>query len=126
LTTERIGIPDSDLLSRQVAPAALNRKSVGALLELGLGISAWKSNGVDRWTVRGNPSSGNLHPLEANVVMPATDLGPAGLYHSEALGLGLELPCAFELASLSNTSSSRSTSFWLRTRSIILTLPRGP
>jgi hypothetical protein len=38
--------------------------SVGALLELSFGLSAWKSWGPNRWALRCNPSSGNLHPVE--------------------------------------------------------------
>ncbi|OMG56693.1 hypothetical protein BJN45_03525 [Azonexus hydrophilus] len=39
--------------------------SLGALFELSFAISAWKSWGPSRWALRCNPSSGNLHPVEA-------------------------------------------------------------
>jgi SagB-type dehydrogenase family enzyme len=96
LTAGQVRMPYSALLAGRAPPANLNGPSIGALLELGLGISAWKSNGVDRWAVRCNPSSGNLHPVEAYLTLPRTELGPAGLYHYEALGHGLELRCAFD------------------------------
>ena len=35
------------------------------LLELSLGLAAWKRYGTNRWALRCNPSSGNLHPTEA-------------------------------------------------------------
>ncbi|GAB0055941.1 hypothetical protein SIID45300_00240 [Candidatus Magnetaquicoccaceae bacterium FCR-1] len=68
-----------------VAPVHL--ASVAALLELSLGLSAWKVHGETRWALRCNPSSGNLHPTEGYVILP--DLPPegssprieAGVYH---------------------------------------------
>jgi hypothetical protein len=45
--------------------------SIGAFLELSLGLSAWKSIPEgNRWALRINPSSGNLHPTEAHLVLP--------------------------------------------------------
>jgi SagB-type dehydrogenase family enzyme len=58
-----------------VAPAPLSLASLGALLQLSLGLSAWKEQGPDRWALRCAPSSGNLHPTEAYVLA----LGVAGL-----------------------------------------------
>lgn len=43
---------------------ALTPETLGAFFEHALGITAWKSRGPDRWAVRVNPSSGNLHPVE--------------------------------------------------------------
>ena len=45
----------------------LNADSVAKLLQLSLGISAWKSFGSNRWALRCNPSSGNLHPTEGDL-----------------------------------------------------------
>lgn len=42
--------------------------SLGALLQLAFGLTAWKTLGPDRWALRANPSSGNLHPVEAWVI----------------------------------------------------------
>jgi SagB-type dehydrogenase family enzyme len=64
-----------------VGPAALTRESVGELLELSFGLSAWKEYGPDRWALRCNPSSGNLHPTEAYILsrnLPGID---DGLHH---------------------------------------------
>ncbi|MEK7233142.1 MAG: SagB/ThcOx family dehydrogenase [Elusimicrobiota bacterium] len=36
-----------------------------------LSLSAWKEYGQNRWSLRVNPSSGNLHPTEGYVVAPA-------------------------------------------------------
>jgi SagB-type dehydrogenase family enzyme len=62
-------------------PLAPSLASVGALLRLSLGITAWKSFGPDRWAVRANPSSGNLHPVEAYVIQRGVPGLAAGVYH---------------------------------------------
>ena len=49
-------------------PARPDLNSLGALLELSFGLSAWKTWGPSRWALRCNPSSGNLHPVEAYVL----------------------------------------------------------
>ncbi|MEW5837252.1 MAG: nitroreductase family protein [Pseudomonadota bacterium] len=62
---------------------SLSAPNLGLWLELAFGLSAWKSNGVERWALRNNPSSGNLHPTEAYLLLwrsVADDL-PPGLYH---------------------------------------------
>ncbi|MEY4417496.1 MAG: hypothetical protein RIQ53_4789 [Pseudomonadota bacterium] len=67
-----------------VAPQAPDAAALGQWLGLSLGLAAWKQAGPDRWAVRCNPSSGNLHPTEAWLwlrgLAPATGL-PDGLYH---------------------------------------------
>lgn len=45
-------------------------KSIAGLLELSLGLSAWKSLHGSSWPLRMNPSSGNLHPTEAHLILP--------------------------------------------------------
>ena len=35
-----------------------------------MGLSAWKAVSGSRWSLRMNPSSGNLHPTEAHLVLP--------------------------------------------------------
>lgn len=60
-----------------------DRDSLGALLELALGISAWKSWGPSRWALRCNPSSGNLHPVEAYVLAAHLPGVADGLHHYE-------------------------------------------
>ncbi len=51
-------------------PAGLCLETIGLFLELGLGLSAWKQYGETRWSLRTNPSSGNLHPTEGYVLLP--------------------------------------------------------
>jgi SagB-type dehydrogenase family enzyme len=68
-------------LSEPPEPATPSLASLGALLHLSFGITAWKTFGPDRWAVRANPSSGNLHPVEAYVVVQHfAGLAP-GVYH---------------------------------------------
>jgi SagB-type dehydrogenase family enzyme len=60
-------------------------------------LSAWKAFSQSRWSLRVNPSSGNLHPTEAYVVAGAlTGLGdrPA-VYHYVSESHGLERRVAF-------------------------------
>jgi SagB-type dehydrogenase family enzyme len=65
----------------RVPPTPLDRVSLGAFLELALGLTAWKEHGGARWALRANPSSGNLHPTEGYVLVATTPGLPAGLYH---------------------------------------------
>jgi SagB-type dehydrogenase family enzyme len=65
----------------RIQAQTLNLNTLGLFLELALGLSAWKQYGPDRWALRCNPSSGNLHPTEAYVVCTDTTLLPAGVYH---------------------------------------------
>ncbi len=64
---------------------------IGALLQLSLGLSAWKTLGPDRWTVRANPSSGNLHPTEAYLWVAGVAGLENGLYHYRPEDHALEL-----------------------------------
>ncbi|TLX54476.1 SagB/ThcOx family dehydrogenase, partial [Stutzerimonas nosocomialis] len=50
-------------------PAPLDLASISQLLYDSLGLSAWKESGGSRWALRVNPSSGNLHPTEAYLVV---------------------------------------------------------
>lgn len=63
------------------APLPVDLASLGALLQLSLGLTAWKSYGPDRWALRANPSSGNLHPTEAYLLVGGIDGLADGLYH---------------------------------------------
>lgn len=68
-------------LNRAVAPATAGPAALSVLLQLSLGITAWKSYGPDRWAVRANPSSGNLHPVEAYLFLRGAAGFADGLYH---------------------------------------------
>lgn len=75
---------------RLVSPAQpIGLESVGAFLEMSLGLSAWKSLGGASWALRCNPSSGNLHPTEAYLIFGGDSL-PSGVHHYSSLDHSLE------------------------------------
>jgi SagB-type dehydrogenase family enzyme len=76
-----------------IASASLGIRSLSRLFECSLAISAWKQAGEVRWALRSNPSSGNLHPTEAYLLIDdIAGLSPgAGLYHYAAKEHALEL-----------------------------------
>jgi len=79
------------------------------LLRFSLGLSAWKQFQASRWSLRVNPSSGNLHPTEAYVVV-GVDAGLAdtpAVYHYAPDRHALEQRCAFG-------AGSRSPAFLFR------------
>lgn len=80
-----------------VAPQPVDRHLIALLLEYSLAITAWKEYQGSRWALRANPSSGNLHPTEGYLVLPAIDgIGPApAVYHYAPEEHGLEERTAF-------------------------------
>lgn len=76
-----------------IASAALTVAALLRFFECSLAISAWKQAGDVRWSLRANPSSGNLHPTEAYVLID-TIAGLSscpGLHHYAAKEHALEL-----------------------------------
>ncbi|MFO7561784.1 MAG: SagB/ThcOx family dehydrogenase [Enhygromyxa sp.] len=55
----------------RVPAAPVDAESVAQLLFDSLALSAWKQAGGQRWSLRCNPSSGNLHPTEAHPITGA-------------------------------------------------------
>ncbi len=76
-----------------IPPQPMTIKTLSRFFELALGLTAWKQAGDTRWALRSNPSSGNLHPTEGYLVLPAIDglHGGPGLYHYAPHDHGLEL-----------------------------------
>ncbi len=74
----------------QAPPHPINRAGVALLLEMALGLTAWKRLGPDQWALRANPSSGNLHPTEAHVICQGVPGLPDGLAHYVPLDHALE------------------------------------
>lgn len=85
--------PYESLFSGQpVPPQPLTLNSLSRFFEYGLSITAWKEYGGNRWALRSNPSSGNLHPTEGYLLIgetPDLPLKP-GLYHYASKEHGLE------------------------------------
>jgi SagB-type dehydrogenase family enzyme len=91
------GAPESPLFPR---PGAVH-SALGDILRHSLGLSAWKQFRESRWSLRVNPSSGNLHPTEAYIVCGPTPgvTTTAGVFHYAADRHALERRCAFDGAS---------------------------
>lgn len=81
LADARFERPYSRLPEPPESAVAANLDSLSALLELSFGISAWKRWGPSRWALRCNPSSGNLHPVEAYVLAGNFAGIASGLHH---------------------------------------------
>ncbi|MGD9132548.1 MAG: SagB/ThcOx family dehydrogenase [Desulfobacterales bacterium] len=80
-----------DLYDRKKNPTRpLAIETLAGFLELSLGLSAWKAASGSRWSLRINPSSGNLHPTEAHLILPPLNSKHNGVYHYNALGHMLE------------------------------------
>jgi SagB-type dehydrogenase family enzyme len=54
---------------------------LSSLLRHSLGLAAWKVFGPDRWSLRCNPSSGNLHPTEGYLIVRGLTALADGVYH---------------------------------------------
>ncbi len=91
---------DTPAATTRGAPEPLSIASVSMLLRLSLGITAWKSQGPDRWAVRANPSSGNLHPVEAYLIVRDVAGLEAGVHHYRPEDHALELRARVDPASL--------------------------
>ena len=81
--------------SQPVAPQSLSLNSLSRFFEYSLSITAWKEYGGNRWALRSNPSSGNLHPTEGYLLIRETADLPLkpGLYHYAPKEHGLEHRC---------------------------------
>src|SRR5580658_6951006 len=79
-----------------IPPMPLERNSVAMLFELALGLSAWKQYESNRWALRCNPSSGNLHPTEGYAILPEIPGLRAGVYHYVSRDHCLERRCTME------------------------------
>ncbi|CCE01174.1 SagB/ThcOx family dehydrogenase [Bradyrhizobium sp. STM 3809] len=94
----------------EVQPLTID--GVALLLELSFGLSAWKEYGPDRWALRCNPSSGNLHPTEAYVIADNVPGLGDGLHHYVSRDHVLEFRCR------RRTESAGEPRLWLGLSSI--------
>ena len=99
--------------AQAMTPRPVSLASLAVLLELSLGLSAWKEYGPDRWALRCNPSSGNLHPTEAYVLSRGVSGLQDGVYHYLCRDHVLELRCRM----IPNTSQQTS-GVWIALSSI--------
>ncbi len=66
---------------------------ISSLLRHSLGLAAWKVFGPDRWSLRCNPSSGNLHPTEGYLIARGIACLDDGVYHYAPHEHALEQRC---------------------------------
>ena len=75
-----------------VDPAPLSIESISLFFRYALSLTAWKRVHETTWSLRANPSSGNLHPTDGYALLPA--LGAIhdrpGVYHYAPKEHGLE------------------------------------
>jgi len=89
---------DRQLFELKEPAEPLTAPALGDVLRHAFGLSAWKRLAKSRWSLRVNPSSGNLHPTEAYVAC-ASLRGLAdspAVYHYAADRHALEQRCAFD------------------------------
>jgi len=67
----------------RIAPEPLSLQSISLLFRYALSLTAWKRFHDTTWSLRSNPSSGNLHPTEGYALLPALEHfgGAPAVYH---------------------------------------------
>lgn len=70
-------------------------REISSLLRHSLGLAAWKVFGPDRWSLRCNPSSGNLHPTEGYLIVRGLNALQDGVYHYAPYEHALECRCRY-------------------------------
>ena len=94
----------------------LTMAAIAYLLRCSLALTGWKQFGPDKWSLRVNPSSGNLHPTEAYLLLGNEfdeELSP-GLYHFNVEQFQLE-----KRAEAAFTTNSFGEGFLLGLSSVI-------
>lgn len=105
LPDDRAASPDAGVLfNGQLEPEPVTLENLSAFLRYAAGLTAWKVFGSDRWSLRANPSSGNLHPGELYLLLPAGTNWSAGVYHYDVLTHCLEQRLALPMESISGVS----------------------
>ena len=81
-----------------MVPAPLSVDSISLFLRYAFSLTAWKRFEGTTWSLRANPSSGNLHPTEGYVLLPSLDAihNRPGVYHYASKAHGLELRADFD------------------------------
>ncbi len=93
LTSDRLATTFAQLHEAGTPSAPLTIDNIALLLELSFGLAAWKEFAPDRWALRCNPSSGNLHPTEAYVIAENVGGLADGLHHYVSRDHVLEQRC---------------------------------
>lgn len=88
---------DDVFVQGRLQTASVSARSISQLFYDSLAISAWKSAGDTSWSLRVNPSSGNLHPTEGYLISgPVEGLcNVPAVYHYAPKEHGLEVRAEF-------------------------------
>jgi SagB-type dehydrogenase family enzyme len=86
-----------------------SKESLSKFLALSLGLSAWKEFDGMKWSLRMNPSSGNLHPTEAYLMLTELESLDAGLYHYNPSLHALEQRSQFSDKLIEETANALQT-----------------
>jgi SagB-type dehydrogenase family enzyme len=100
--------PFDSLLQADGLPARrLEIATVSLFLRYSLSITAWKEIPGSRWALRANPSSGNLHPTEGYLLLPALKglFERPALYHYAPREHGLERRAELDAARWAEASA---------------------
>ena len=75
-----------------VVSVPLSVDSISLFFRYALSLTAWKRLQETTWSLRANPSSGNLHPTEGYALLPSLDAihNRPGVYHYASKAHGLE------------------------------------
>src|SRR4029079_793703 len=106
-------VPYSRLYEPQAAAHPINRQSIGEFLRCSMGLSAWKQYGQSRWSLRVNPSSGNLHPTEAWIVHDGR------VWHYAPHEHALEQRCVLDVSQAGGQTLSSAQYFLVGLTSIV-------
>lgn len=87
-----------DVKDKIIRPSPLNMESLSQLFFESLALSGQKSNASTSWSLRVNPSSGNLHPTEGYLIAGSVAglHGSPGVYHYAPRSHALELLARME------------------------------
>jgi len=107
LAADSLITPFADLHTPVTVPARpLDLTNIAILFELALGLSAWKEFRGNRWALRCDPSSGNLHPTEGYAILPTLRHFEAGVYHYVSRDHCLERRCTLEASAAAELANA--------------------
>ncbi|KAF3440002.1 hypothetical protein FNV43_RR18280 [Rhamnella rubrinervis] len=68
--TQTVEAPLYSSLFLSSPPKSISKSTISQFFYDSLALSAWKTAGFSTWSLRVNPSSGNLHPTEGYIIAP--------------------------------------------------------
>jgi len=93
----------------EIKAQPFSKDNISKFLELSLGLSAWKEFDGMKWSLRMNPSSGNLHPTEAYLLITEVEALDAGVYHYNPSLHALEQRSQFSEKSIEGITNALQT-----------------